>query len=204
MYRGPKPELVKLARTVAPLPFVSLAEAKVQCRVDHSDDDARLAAIVAAACAMIDGPTQRAGAALAPQRWRYHVAGPSSDGKLWLDVAPARALHALAYYNPAGTLVNANLAEWSLQSDEESWAYVVPVSGAWPALANRWDALQVEWEAGQANVALVPPELSQAALLLARHWYDNTSAVIAGSISKEIEFGVETLINTARRGWVGA
>ena len=37
--------------------------------------------------------------------------------------------------------------------------------------------------------------------LLIRHWYDNPSAVIVGSISKEVEFAADALIRSLGTGF---
>ncbi|MBD9372109.1 phage head-tail connector protein [Rhizobium sp. ARZ01] len=58
-------------RTVAPaITPVSLAEAKQHLRVDHSDDDALITALIAAAVDHLDGWTGILGRCLVEQTWR--------------------------------------------------------------------------------------------------------------------------------------
>jgi hypothetical protein len=47
----------------------------------------------------------------------------------------------------------------------------------------------------------VPAAIRHAILMLVGHWYDGArSGVLTGSISKEVEFGVKSLLDSQRWG----
>jgi uncharacterized phiE125 gp8 family phage protein len=60
----------------------------------------------------------------------------------------------------------------------------------------------VTWWAGYGTSgASVPAAIRHAMLMLVGHWYDGSrSGVLTGSISKEIEFGVKSLLDSQRWG----
>jgi hypothetical protein len=46
----------------------------------------------------------------------------------------------------------------------------------------------------------VPTQIRHAILMLVAHWYDRRESVLTGSISKEVEFGVKSLLDSCRWG----
>jgi uncharacterized phiE125 gp8 family phage protein len=59
----------------------------------------------------------------------------------------------------------------------------------------------VTWWAGYgASGTSVPAAIRHAILMLVGHWYESRSSVLTGSISKEIEFGVKSLLDSQRWG----
>jgi hypothetical protein len=46
----------------------------------------------------------------------------------------------------------------------------------------------------------VPAAIRHAILMLVGHWYEARSSVLTGTISKEIEFGVKSLLDSQRWG----
>ena len=63
-------------RTVAPVAdLVSLAEAKAQCRVDDSDSDVLMTALIKAATDHLDGYSGVLGRALITQTWAVDFGG---------------------------------------------------------------------------------------------------------------------------------
>jgi hypothetical protein len=46
----------------------------------------------------------------------------------------------------------------------------------------------------------VPAAIRHAILMLVAYWYDNRSTVLVGSISKQLEFAVESLLSSQKWG----
>lgn len=61
-------------------------------------------------------------------------------------------------------------------SDDFTPAVVSPV-GLWPTIADRPDAVTLQWQAGYSDSSSVPAQWRQCLLLLIRHWYDNPSTI---------------------------
>jgi uncharacterized phiE125 gp8 family phage protein len=74
-------------------------------------------------------------------------------------------------------------------------------AGTWPANLDDYNAVAVTWWAGYgASGTSVPAAIRHAILMLVGHWYESRSSVLTGSISKEIEFGVKSLLDSQRWG----
>lgn len=58
----------------------------------------------------------------------------------------------------------------------------------------------VPWTDDNGDPVEVPAMVRQAALMLIDHWYNNRSAVLTGSISKELEFATNSLLHFYRVG----
>ena len=134
---------------------VSLAEAKAFARIDGSDEDALVDALIAAARLHVEGITGRA---LITQTWRLVL--PCVAGLLVaLPVVPAIAL----VDAPDGAV---------LQGDAV-------------LLASAVDELTVDYTAGYGDAEDVPADLKQAVLTLVAYWYEHRDSVTTAPIGFE-------------------
>jgi len=132
---------------------VSLAEAKAWCRIDGTDEDALVAALIAAARLQVESLTGRA---LVTQSWRLTTC---PRGRLVeLPVVPAIALTDA----PDGAV---------LQGDAVLLADFV--SGE----------ISLDYTAGYGAAADVPADLQQAVLALVAYWYENRDALAAAPVN---------------------
>lgn len=77
---------------------------------------------------------------------------------------------------------------------------IVPMN-AWPSDSLYLiDAVKIQFICGYGTAADVPFKVKQAMYMLIGYWYDNRSAVITGSVSKEAEFSVKALLGFDRIG----
>ncbi|HZY68736.1 MAG TPA: head-tail connector protein [Devosia sp.] len=135
---------------------VSLGAAKAFARVDGSDEDALIEALIAAARLHVEA---LAGVALVTQTWRLAV--PFAAGRLVpLPVGPVQAL----IEAPEGAV---------LQGD--SVLLAEPVTGA----------LTVDYTAGYGAAADVPADLRQAVLTLVAYWYEHRDSVTVAPLGFE-------------------
>src|SRR5215207_7626049 len=78
---------------------VSVEEAKLQCRIDHDDDDHLLELMVEAAT----GHHQRVtGRAFVTQTWRSYFPAFGFE-PLWFPIRPVQSITSVAYYDAANT-----------------------------------------------------------------------------------------------------
>jgi uncharacterized phiE125 gp8 family phage protein len=71
----------------------------------------------------------------------------------------------------------------------------------WPPHLQDDNAISVTWWAGYGNSGSdVPAAIRHAMLMLVGFWYDNRSTVLVGSISKELEFAVSSLLDSQKWG----
>jgi uncharacterized phiE125 gp8 family phage protein len=188
------------APTVQP---VTLAELKMWSDVTYTDDDALLAAMLAAAVTAIDGPHGMLGKCILSQQWRYDTYACGRD-LIMVPIVPATAIASVQYYDTDNALQTATAANFQMFVSPDRTAIEPKVGYSWPTLYNRPDALRITLTAGMATTAEnVPANLKTAIKALAAHWYANREAASADDL-KAIPFGVEAMINLHRTGFVGA
>jgi hypothetical protein len=131
---------------------VSLAEAKAFCRIDGTDEDALVSALIAAARLHVESITGRA---LLTQTWRL-ILQSVSGLVVPLPVVPASEL----IDAPDGAV---------LQGDSL-------------LLAAETDQLSVDYTAGYGDAGDVPQDLKQAVLTLVAYWYEHRDALTSAPV----------------------
>lgn len=155
---------------------LTLIEAKAFLRVEHDDDDAVIAALIAAARVHVEAMTRRA---LLAQSWRFVLDAWPKGGRVTPRIGPLRSLLAARVFDADGE---------AHEIDGESFV----VDAAANVIAAPCFALPAPGRA-QAGIALdvlcgygadaedVPADLRQALRMLLAHWYDNRAATADGA-----------------------
>ncbi|MDP2124700.1 MAG: head-tail connector protein [Parvibaculum sp.] len=154
---------------------VTLADARAQLRLDGTEENALVEALIAAARATLEAETRRA---FVTQSWRLTLdAWP--HGAVMLPLAPVQSVTAVAVADAAGamTALDAGLYETALAGDAPRLA----PTGAWPQPATRLAGIEIDFTAGYGAAADVPPPLKQALLLLVAHWFEHREPMGAGT-----------------------
>lgn len=184
-------------RTAAPAATpVSLTEVKAHCRVDGSDSDPVLTALLNAAVDHLDGYAGILGRAMVTQSWRQDFCGFATP--LRLPLGPVASVTSVAYYDADNTLVAALSSDvWVLRADALGAYLDLKPDQSWPSAYARADAVSVTFVVGTA-AADVPAALKVAIMLLVSHWNENREAVSAESLSA-VPMSVDALIAPYRR-----
>ena len=151
---------------------LSLAETKLFLRVAHDDDDAVIAALIAAARGHVEALTRRA---LLLQTWRLVLDAWPADGRVSPRIGPLRTLVAARVFDAAGTTHAVDTQSFVLDA-----AANVIASPCWalPAPGRSLAGIELDVQCGfGATPADVPEPLRQAIRLLAAHWYENRALV---------------------------
>lgn len=166
---------------------ITLAEAKAHCRVDITDDDTLISALIVTAREYCEGYLHRK---LITQAWDWTMEGFPSCFQF--PFLPVSAITSVKYYDTAN--VQQTLSSSYYQVDLYSTPARVHLAYgyAWPSSYERSDAVVVRFSAGYANAAAVPQAIKQAMLLLIGHWYRSREA--AGTRVEEIPMGVQALL----------
>lgn len=150
---------------------ITLAEAKAACRVTHDDEDSYLALLIDGAVALLDGPTGYLGQAIVEQTWTVRCGPSGVERVLSLPFGPVSDVTAIKTHDGTA-LTTHDLADFRILFGKFDTT-IEPISGQWPAMADRADALQITFKAGASSVAAVPATIKQAVLMQVAHWYDN-------------------------------
>jgi uncharacterized phiE125 gp8 family phage protein len=192
-----------LTRQTAPaVEPVTLAEAKAHCRVDTSTDDAYISSLITAAREWVEQYLDRS---LVHQQYVMRLDSFPYEIELPRPpMATSGTTTAVALTYTLGDDSTTTLSTASYRVDRQATPGVVRQlrSGTWPANLDDYNAVTVTWWAGYGSSgSSVPVAIRHACLMLIGHWYDGArSGVLTGSISKEIEFGVKSLLDSQRWG----
>lgn len=157
------------------LPIVTLAEAKLHCKVDNDADDSLIANLITAAKKTCEKFTNRS---LINQTWAasFDYVDFVKAKNYYLPFGKIQSITSVATYNQDNTqtiIAPDNYRTFGSRFIFNS-TYTLPAYGDF-----RTDgAMQIVWVAGfGATADDVPQDIKQAALLLIRHWYENRGVV---------------------------
>jgi uncharacterized phiE125 gp8 family phage protein len=153
------------APAVEPL---SLAEAKAFLRVEHTDDDDIIAALISASRIHVETQTRRA---LITQSWRIAADAWPVDGRLPARPGPLRNLAAARVYDFNGVARAIDTGSFLVDAGASVLAFA---PWALPSPGRLAAGIELDVVAGYGDAASdVPEPLRQAVRLLVTHWYEN-------------------------------
>lgn len=197
---------------------VSLAEAKLHLRVDTSEDDTLIEALISAA---VDFATRFLGRALVDQTWDLYLdsfphdpcSGLFSISRHWrtayrddsihIPLPPLIEVLGVYYLDSAGIEQTFSPASYVVDAYSDPGRIVLTTSGAWPAPKDVANAVRVRFRAGYIDTSVSPAEASvpaaikAAILLTVGDLYANREETVAGVINRA-SFTVERLLRPYR------
>lgn len=157
---------------------VSLAEAKLHLKVEHSVDDTLIAAIIQAAREAAEHETGRS---LMPQTWELLLDAFPADA-IKLDKPPVTSVVSVKYLDSGGVQQTLDGSAYTLDADYVP-GYVLPAYGTfWPSTQDAINAVVVRFATGYANAAAVPAGIRAWMLLRIGALYGNREAFAAGML----------------------
>jgi uncharacterized phiE125 gp8 family phage protein len=180
-------------------PVLGLPEVRDHLNDPPASQDQNLKSMALAAEGHIDGRDGWLGRCLITQTWKQ-VEKDFPAGRLAIKLSPVQSVTSLKYLDTAEveqTLVEGT--DFLVIPGPHNTSYLVPVVGTvWPLTAPRDDAVRLTFVAGYGGPNDVPVVIKQALKLLIGHWFDNREAVALGTISKELEFTTNALLEPLR------
>jgi uncharacterized phiE125 gp8 family phage protein len=178
---------------------VTLAEAKAHLRVDVSDDDSLISAIVKAAREFVEEYLDRS---LIHTQWTLRTdAFPFEFELPRPPMAQAGTTTATVVTYTLETQATATLITAEYRVDRASTPGVIRTTyaGTWPGHLYDENAVSVTWWGGYGDDGTsVPAAIRSAILMMVSHLYEHRTAV-APSMT-EVPFGVKALLDTHRWG----
>lgn len=181
---------------------VSLADAKLDLRVDQSDEDTLIESLISAATDYLEADNGAINKAFVTQTWTLSVKCPDRNYRIWLPVTPVQSITSIKYFDADNVEQTLTVSDFYFHGDED-WAYIEPKQGVnWPSVYDRLDAITVEFVAGFGDAETdIPESIRHAIRLLVVHWYTNRSAASETSV-EELPLALQSLISVNRKGWV--
>ncbi len=157
---------------------VSLGEAKAFLRVEHSDDDDVIAALVSASRIHVETQTRRA---LVTQHWRLSLDAWPEDGRVPVVPGPLQELNAARVFDVNGAAHTVDVQNFVPDVSASVLAFApwaMPMPGRLAA------GIELDVAVGYGDAAAdVPEPLRQAVRLLTAHWYENRGLAALGTVT---------------------
>lgn len=158
------PSVVTVAPASEP---VSLVEAKAQCRVDGTDDDATLNLYIGAAREFVEEYT---GTRLVSQT--VLMQGSAFSDLARLPTAPLISVSSVKYLDTDGTEQTLSTDVWEVVTTGLDPHVRLKLNQSWPSVRPASDAVRVLAVCGYAAL---PDALKAAILIIISSWFDNRS-----------------------------
>lgn len=179
---------------------VTLAQAKAHLRVDITDDDAYITALISAARVYAEHHTRRA---FITQTWDMYF-----DQFHYFDTReiqiPLPALQSVTWINYTDTgqqVVTLDPSLYVVDPRQKPGRVYPAFAQYWPATLPLQNSVNIRFVAGYgADGTFVPNTIIQAMLFSISHWYENREPVVAerGVVPQEVPFTVDALLDTEK------
>lgn len=133
---------------------------------------------------------------------RDRFPGLKENYEFRLPRPPLQTVTNIQYTDVDGVTQTVTAAEYVVDATSEVGRISLAYGYDWPTDAiEQIAAVKVNYVAGYGLAASVPQTFKVAMLLLIGHWFVNREAVLTGTISKDIEFGLTALLDSE---WCGS
>ena len=184
---------------------VTVAEAKAHLRVDVSDDDTYIGTLITAGREWCEQYLDRT---LVHTQWVMRFDSFPPDGTQDIELprppmsmAGTTTAVSLTFTSETGGTQAYSTNSFRVDRNATPGAVKTLYGQTWPPHLMDDNAVSVTWWAGYGSAgSSVPAAVRHAILMLVGHWYENRSTVLVGSISKQLEFAVESLLSSHRWG----
>lgn len=178
--------------TAAAVEPVTLAEAKAHLRIEPTDDDTLITALIVAARDWCESYANRQ---YIEATWKYTL-DESFPDVIELPRPPLLSVTNIKYYDDDGVLqtMSASIYQVSISG---VCGFVKPAyDQSWPAVREQYDCIQVTYKAGYGSAAANVPETAKVAIkMLVAHLYNNREAAVEKALA-EVPFGIKSLLDT--------
>ena len=158
---------------------VTLTQAKLQCRVDGTDEDALLTLLITAARRAAE---IRTGRALVTQTWELALdAFPVSA--IELPMPPVQSITSIKYLDAAGVEQTIDAANYALDSYGGLRHWALPAYGLeWPDTLDAANAVKIRFAAGYGAADAVPEDIKMWMLMSIGTMYTHRETAVAGQL----------------------
>jgi uncharacterized phiE125 gp8 family phage protein len=170
---------------------ITLAEAKLQCRVTGTVEDSLIESKIKEARETFEA---EANVALVTRTLKLTVDG-FGPAPIRLPFPPTASIASVKYIDADGVQQTLAGTEYMLDGARLPAALRLAYGKSWPTVRAQPGAVEIEFSAGYGSAAAVPELAKGAIRLLVGHLYANREAVTTGTITSETPLGYQRLLN---------
>jgi len=182
--------------TAATTDPVTLAEAKRHLNVSTTHDDAYIGEVLDSVTAQLE---TRYSVGLLNQTRTLSMRGwddprYTHDRVICPPRVPLSSVTKIVYIDSAGVSTTASTTTYKVTTDSPGQIHEAQ-NNTWPALRDEPDNVVVTYVCGHGTTqSSVPANATHAHKMLTAHLYRNREAVVTGTITKAVEWGVDALM----------
>ncbi|MFZ0267768.1 head-tail connector protein [Caulobacter sp.] len=170
--------VLDLVRTVAPVPLVTLDQAKAHLNVLHDEDDQKIEDLIEACVDQLDGYSGETGLTLVEQTWELHLTRFPAGRVLALPLQPLISVESITFKDPDGVTQTFNLDQVTVRPGLK--ADITLKSGAsWAATACDPRAVTITFKAGYGAPADAPAAYRLAVLVMLTANYHSPEGAVS-------------------------
>lgn len=152
---------------------VSLTEAKLHLRVEHSADDSLITALIATAVAKLDGRYGRLRRALVTQTWEISYPGFPVCRTVELPMPPLQTVNSIKYFDADNVQQTFDVANYDVVNTDLFGRVKLKPGKSWVPTYERDDAVTINFTCGFGDAAACPAPIKAAILLMVGDLYVN-------------------------------
>lgn len=178
---------------------VDLDMAKLHCRIESGDDDAKLTRLIKVARQRLDGRDGVLGRALITQTWTLKL--DRFCDRIELPLPPLQSVQSITYIDPLGAMqtLDAELYQVVGVGGFAEGAVLPSFGASWPDVRCQPEAVSITFVAGYGGADDVPEPIREAILEMVAHWHMNREAT--GAQVYELPLSAADLITPYRLNW---
>lgn len=184
--------------TTAPTTLaLTLADAKRHLNVSTTNDDAIITSHLKAATLLLENKANRCFVTQTRTlKMDNFVDMRYVHGRrIYPMRSPLKSVSSITYLDSAGASQTLASSDYIVSTGDKPGYIAEAYNATWPATYPQKNAITVTYIAGHSTVSTgVPENCKQAVRMVTEHFYRNRGAVLTGTISKEIEFGIDALM----------
>lgn len=176
---------------------ITLDDAKRHLNVTTDLDDDLILGQIKAATQMLENRSRRAFVT----QTRILKMRTFGDSRYVLErlirppISPLRSVTSVVYIASNGTTTTMPSSDYLVSIGDKPGTIGEAYNATWPNTRNVQNDVTITYVAGHSTVNTGVPEYAkQAVRMLVGHWYRNRESVLTGTISKEIEYGIDALM----------
>lgn len=178
---------------------VSLATAKLHCKIDTSEDDDLVTVLISTARRWCEA--RIAQQFITATRVLYLDRLPGDV--ITIPYPPLQAVSGITYVDSGGTTQTWSSSLYDVDIKTLPGRIRPKWGQTWPDVREQMNAVAVTYTCGYGlTAATVPTPIRQAMLLLIGHWYENREAINVGNIVSDVPLTIESLLMSAWHGEV--
>lgn len=171
---------------------VTTAEAKAHLRVDVSDDDTLIAALIVAARQAFE---EINGRSLFTTTWKLILDQWPDGDTIRVPRPPLQSVTSISYVDTDGNTTVWDAANYVVEIMRTPGRIYLAYDASWPTASLRpASPITITYVSGWATVGAIPQRYKAAILLLLGHLYENREAVVVGTIVSKLPLAYESLL----------